>query len=109
MPPATELLDDRDHAKNDDERQDAVELHVPSEDREDAVPRRAGRCRGGIVAKDIGVDAGIGIATARPQGPQRPPAATVVVLDLFAVTGRREIRTVNNTSADGRAIDSQRL
>src|SRR2546429_7231050 len=96
MPPATELLDDRDHAKTDDERQDAVELHVPSEDREDAVPRRAGRCGGGIVAKAIGVDAGIGIATAGPQGPQRPPAAPVVVLDLFEGTGRKAHRQVNN-------------
>src|SRR2546426_10492137 len=94
MPPATELLDDRDHAKNDDERQDAVELHVPSQDREDAVPRRAGWRRRSVFPKPWCIDAGVRIAAARTQRRQRPPATPVVVLDLLEGTRREAHRQV---------------
>src|ERR1700736_392291 len=80
---ATDLLDDRDRAEDDHERQDAVELGVAAEVAEDARARRAGRRGRRVLAKPRCVDAGIRVASRRPQCWQRPPRTSVVVLDLL--------------------------
>src|SRR6266571_2976582 len=104
VPPATHLLDDRDHAEDDDEGQDAVELDIAAQDREDAIPRRAGWCGGGIVAEAVGIDAGIRIAARRVQRRQRPPTAPVVVLDLFERAWRETHRQMKDRPDGDRAV-----
>src|ERR1700730_3014486 len=83
LPSAANLLDDRDRAEDDHERQDAVELGVAAEVAEDARARRAGRRARRVLAEAGCVDTGIRVASRRPQGWQRAPGTSVVVLDLL--------------------------
>src|ERR1700731_4106382 len=82
---AADLLDDGDGAEDDDERQDAVELCVAAENRENAVAGRScphGRGRR-VLAEARRVDAGVRVPLRGAQGRQGAPATAVVVLDFL--------------------------
>src|SRR5207247_4817646 len=83
VPPATQLLDDGDHAEDDHEREDAVKLEVAPQDRQGAISGRASRCGGGIVAEAMGLEAGMRMGARCDEGRQSTAAYEHVGSDVF--------------------------
>src|SRR6202165_3345385 len=86
----SDLLDDRDGAEEDHERQDAEERGVLAESGEETLARRGGAGRRGrcVLAESRCVDAGVRVAARSAQGGQGAPSVAVVVLDLVERAGR---------------------
>ena len=87
MPAATDLLEDGDRSKEDDERQDAEELEIAAQVAEDARTRGAARRARRVLAEAGSIDARV-----RVVGKARQPPPSLYWISLKAPGGKRNVK-----------------